>query len=117
MKLELPHTDPRLIPFASAVPYKGRRTVKVEARETVSVADYWDDGSRNYFYFMNLNGTTISDAAVGFVQQERGNPYSQRIGTAKLQAGLVGVEHTIYRGKDLGLRVYFCPDDYKRLFA
>ena len=116
MTLELPRLDPRILNLTSAVGYKGRRPIKVEAKETVSIADYWDGGSRYYFHFMNLNGFVLSDADVGFVRQAENNPYAQRVGSAKLKAGVVGVEHIIFQGKDLGLRIYYHPDDYKRFF-
>lgn len=95
-----------------------RRTVKVEARESYHVADYWDGGSRDETVFVNLDSLSAvsSEALPRETRQTAGNPYSLPIADVKVLPGFAIVVHVIFRSKDLGYRVILHPENMaKRL--
>lgn len=109
------------VPFAAAKDMiqrafpgaKSRRTVKVERRTTYRVSDYWDGGSRNECRFIRLSDMRImsSDDIPSEQRQKIANPYNLPICEIAVIPGFVVVEHIIFRGKDLGYRLYVAPDE------
>jgi hypothetical protein len=95
--------------------YRGRRKVKVEAKTTYRVHDYWDGGSRTYATFVNLSTYRRVDLeTLPYEHQLRGNPFNLPIGTLTMEPGTAVVENVIFRGKDLGIRIYVHPDDLNK---
>jgi len=84
--------------------YRGRK-VKVEVRETYTLADYWDGGSREY--------ATAYELATGTKQWPTvacGIPWSNVANsTVTIPAGWAVVVHYIFCGKDCGIRIYINP--------
>ena len=116
-RTELPKSDPRIERLIKQSEYKGRKPIKVIGRVSCSINDYWSEGSRYYAKFYDYNMRPIlSDHAAGFVQQAFGNPYNLRMGIAELKPGVILVECPIFQGKTLPPRIYFHPDDYRKLF-
>jgi len=111
--LPLSHPTIRAIVQAGFGSAKSRRPVKIECRTSVHVADYWDGGSRDYCAFVQLsNMCGISSESIPKPsRQSVGNPYHLPIANVELQPGFVAVKHVIFRGKDLGYRIYVCPND------
>ncbi len=98
--------------------YKGRRKVKVMARKTVRVSNFWDGGSKDT--------TTVRDFATGrqldleqasFKRQMQNNPYNQDIGEITLTPNVCAVEHSIFRGKDMGYTIYLHPEAFQDFCA
>ena len=111
--LPLSHPTVRAIVQAGFRSAKSRRPVKIECRTSVHVADYWDGGSRDYTAFVQLshmNGVS-SESIPKSQRQSAGNPFSLAIANVELQPGFAVVKHVIFRGKDLGYRIYVCPTD------
>lgn len=109
------------VPFAAAKDMiqrafpgaKSRRTVKVERRTTYRVSDYWDGGSRNECRFIRLSDMTVmsSNDIPSEQRQKIANPYNLPICEIAVVPGFVVVEHIIFRGKELGYRLYVAPDE------
>lgn len=96
--------------------YKGRRKVKVSAKQRYRVRDFWDGGSRDYVEFVHLPTMSLrSLAEIDFEGQDKANPFDLDMGYANLTPDIVAVENTIFCGKDLGIRIYLHPDAYARL--
>lgn len=96
---------------------KSRRTVKIEGRNNYHVRDYWDGGSKDEARFLEL-GTmnTLSSADIPKeVRQVMGNPFNLPICDVKITNGFCVVEHIIFRGKDLGYRIYFSKERFENL--
>jgi hypothetical protein len=88
---------------------KSRRTVKICERQTYSVRDYWDGGSREYAVFLDLKtGNTITPASVPALTEN--NIYRLPSGNVELSPGIVVIVNSIFCGKDLGYRIYVCGD-------
>jgi hypothetical protein len=85
--------------------WRGRK-FKLEHREKVLIADYWDGGSRHYAvgYALNTGGTTFQP-----VQPDEKDPFHRIHGTYTLTPNTAIVEHIIFCGKDLGCRMYVHP--------
>ena len=93
--------------------YKGRRPVKVSKRETYSLRDYWDGGSRDYAEFVRLPVMTLCQLTeLDYEHQKAGNPFNLPIGRVKLSPDVAVVENCIFCGKDMGVRIYLHPDTY-----
>lgn len=99
---------------------KSRRPVRVEARDTYRVSNYWDGGSRDECVVLSVaTGRPVSLEQAGFVLQTQNNPYRALIGDLKLSAEFIVVEHVIFCGKDRGYRIYVHSSlsDAQRLFG
>lgn len=96
-----------------------RRTVKIEARTSYRVSDYWDGGSRNEARFVRLAdlAALTSEAIPHEARQKIANPFNLPIATITLDPSFCVVEHVWFCGKDLGYRVYVHPDCLPRLLS
>lgn len=92
--------------FGQSASSKG--TVRVSVREKYNVADYWDGGSRSECRFLRLADMQAlsSEALPQSARQVAGNPFNLACGTIDITPGFIVVEHVIFRGKDLGYRLY-----------
>ena len=71
-------SDPRVARFVKLCfpADRTRRAVKVSARETCYVRDYWDGGSRDYTEFVHIpTMSRRSLDSLDFEKQTNGNPY------------------------------------------
>lgn len=93
--------------------YQGRTWCAEVCTEVTipSDAGLWSGGSRDQYFYLRLSdGATVmaSSAAAPWSMERVDN-------TVRLAPGYAVVEHTIFCGKDLGLRFYVHPDDVARL--
>lgn len=113
MRQELLFSDSRVrrIVQAAFPNAKTRRTIKLEAKTTYHVSDYWDGGSRNYCAFVRLSDLrALSSQDIPKEQRQYiANPFNLPICDITLSPGFVVVEHCVFCGKDLGYRIYFHP--------
>lgn len=112
-KYEFKKSDPKVAHLVRLCypNYKGRRTVKVESRERYFVHDYWDGGSRSYASFVHLpTRRTVSLNSLQYEHQTNGNHFNLPIGQLSLTPEIAVVENSIFRGKDMGVRVYVHPE-------
>lgn len=106
------HEVKRFIPAS----YRGRRKVKVVARETVRVSNFWDGGSKDTTTVHDFaTGRQLDLAQASFKRQTQNNPYNQDIGEITLTPGVCAVEHSIFCGKDMGYRIYLHPETFHEL--
>jgi hypothetical protein len=96
---------------------KSRRPVGIEGRESYSVRDFWDGGSREECRFLRLEDLQAvgSEAFPQEARQQMGNPFNLPIGELKMQPGFCVVEHIWFCGKDLGYRIIVHPDNLIKL--
>ena len=89
--------------------YRGRK-FKVQPAGSVTLGDtFWDGGSKSTYVAVRLSDGKASAANVGL-------PWSGAEGKSfPLPAGIVVVEHSIFCGKDCGLRIYVNPADMPRM--
>lgn len=98
---------------------KSRRPVKIEGRDTYSVRDFWDGGSRDECRFLELGSLRVMSSAEipQDVRQKMSNPYNLPICQVNLTNGYCVVEHIIFCGKDLGYRIYVSPERHCKMHS
>ena len=113
-QVEFNKNDPQVAQFVKCYPaYRGRKPVRVSSCTRYNMHDYWDGGSRNYVQFIHLpTGRYLPLSELQYEHQTAGNPFKLAIGTVTLTPDVAAVENVIFCGKDLGLRVYVCPDTF-----
>ena len=101
--------DVEAIVSAAFPSYRGRK-FRVQPAESVTLGDtFWDGGSRSQYTAVRLADGLASAANVG-------QPWSGVEGkSVPVPPGVVIVEHSIFCGKDCGLRIYVHPVDMPRL--
>ncbi len=107
-------TDPSIRKIVSATfpTYRGRK-IRVETSDRpVHVESYWSGGSRNYFQAYDMrDGRTMP-------VPQNGTPFDGgpiRPDGVEVPAGFAIVEHSIFCGKDAGIRIHVHPDSLPRL--
>ncbi len=91
----------------AAFPSYAGRTVRIQASDTVNCASYWDGGSRDYFVAVDLATLRASDPAPAQSAYDR--PV-RGLSSVTIPAGAAIVEHSIFCGKDVGIRIHVHPD-------
>lgn len=86
--------------IAKLVGYRGRN-IKLEPFHPMSLNSYWDGGSRDYFYFINLYNFTVTTVP------QNGTPFDRKdLRADNLEPDQVLVEVSIFRGKATACRIY-----------
>jgi len=86
--------------IAKLVGYRGRN-IKLVPFSPMSLNSYWDGGSRNYFYFVNLNTFQVNQVP------QNGTPFDRaNLKADTLPDGNAIVEVSIFRGKTVSCRIY-----------
>lgn len=108
------HLTPDMVPSQLRRGYSGRKFQAIIS-DTVNIpahAGLWSGGSRDIFKLVNLATgearAASDDNSVSWSDQCK--PH-----TINLRPGFAVVEHTIFCGKDLGLRFYVHPADAAKL--
>ncbi len=86
--------------------YRGTK-VQVEASEQYSPENYWSGGSRTYAVAYNLATGTVNQPARATEDPSRGEAHV----TIDILQDVAIVEHIIFCGKDLGIRIIVHPDN------
>lgn len=88
--------------------YTGKK-VQVMAAESVTLRDLnWSGGTRSQYAGCSLEtGRATGNASAGNAAAPWANPYEGAV--VPLVAGMALVEHCLFCGKDLGLRIYVHP--------
>jgi hypothetical protein len=108
------YTDhPEVIALAKrAYPEYNGRTFRIEvASHPINVKSYWDGGSRSYFRFIRLDGSADT---LNVPAQSAFDAQIKNADAVPLVPGLSCVEHTIFCGKDTGIRIYLHPENAPR---
>lgn len=94
-------TESQVKMIKKAAEYRGRNVKFKEFKPGMSLNSYWDSGSRDYFYFVNL-----VSGAVRSVPQN-GTPFDKAsLKTTELQPNEVLAERVVMRGKDVVVYIY-----------
>jgi hypothetical protein len=99
-------TDPAIRKIVSACypAYKGRK-IKVEAKTKYYMSNYWDGGSRDYAIAYHLASGATAAPTVSTTNPMRGQAHAE----IEIPEGVAIVEHSIFQGKDVGIRIYVNP--------
>lgn len=84
------------------VGYKGRKPVVLaEFRPGMRVNSYWDSGSRDYWFVVNVKTLTCQEIP------QNGTPFDKASITCEaLESDEVLVLAPVYRGRNIGLIIY-----------
>ena len=85
-----------------AVGHKGRKPARLlEFRPGMNLNSYWDGGCRDYFFYVSLNNFHATPVP------QNGTPFDRlNLSTTDLEPNHVLVESSIFRGKQLPLKIY-----------
>ena len=103
------HLTPNLVPPVIRAQYSGQK-IQAEICESVHIpcnAGLWDGGSRDTYRALRLSDGAeipLSDGDAAFHGKQQDQTYT-------LAAGIVVINHCIFRGKDMGIRIYMHPDN------
>jgi len=104
--------DTRELALKAFPEYRGRK-VKLEVQSyPLNCASYWSGGSRSYFRFVRLSDGAVSRQMPA--QSAFDKPVSG-IDSVELPEGIACIEHIIFCGKDLGLRIHVNPANVAKL--
>jgi hypothetical protein len=105
------HPDVIALAHRAYPDYNGHK-FRVSTRTTINVRSSWDGGTRSWFKFIRLDGT---DSTVTVPDQSAFDPRIQGADAVPLVPGLACVEHTVFCGKDMGIRIHVHPENAPRL--
>lgn len=103
--------DVKRIALTAYPDYKGQK-FQVVVSSTVNVQSYWDGGSRSFFKFVRLDGSTDT---LTVPPQSAYDPQITGADAVPLVPGLACVEHVIFCGKDMGIRIHVHADNAPKL--
>lgn len=90
--------------------YRGRK-VKIVQRDTYHMSDYWSGGSRTYVVAVNL-----ANMQVEHHKGVSSNPFNDSAHDSfSIPDGVAMVEHVIFCGKDLGIRINVNANTYPKM--
>lgn len=109
------HTDShevRAIALAAFPTYSGRKFTVEQFSGPMRLDSYWEGGSISYFVILDL--ATLRSRAI----EENGTPFSnggkiERITELPLNCAVV--EHSIFCGRAMGIRIYVRPENLSAL--
>lgn len=94
-------TESQIKQVKQVAEYRGRNVKFKEFRPGMSLNSYWDSGSRDYFYFVNL--ATGASRAI----PQNGTPFDrQNLKATELLPNEVLAERVVMRGKNVVLYIY-----------
>jgi len=89
------------------VGYNGKKIRYIPNRIPTELNSYWDGGSRDYYYFVNLSENKIVEVSQNHPVYNPQNPSRLE----SLPNGVILVQRIYFCGKDLGLKIYANPAD------
>lgn len=94
-------TENEIKSIKKSVDYRGRNVKFKEFRAGMSLNSYWDSGSRDYFYFINLASGSVRTIP------QNGTPFDKlSLKTDNLPPNEVLVEKVVMRGKNVAVYIY-----------
>lgn len=87
--------------------YRGRKIRIVPQRYPLNCKSYWEGGSQDHFAFVRLDTfrTSPMPAQSAFDKDIRGAE------SVTLPVGVICVEHSVFCGKDVGIRIHVNPEN------
>jgi hypothetical protein len=114
MIMKVARKDVRAIIDATYPEYKGRKIHLIPTNSVVFNGLNWCEGSRNTYRTCTIDGDQLNGAGRFNACPPWANALEGK--TLPLPPGHVCVEHTIFCGKDLGLRIYVNITDMPKWF-
>jgi hypothetical protein len=121
MRTKIAKNDPtvqRILRTVGLGNWRGRK-VYLETALSHRVWDFWDGGSRDYTYFVNLETwqALTSDALPKKARQQAANPFGLAISKedVSMVPGVAVIVHRIFCGKDAGVTIIVHPDNMAKL--
>lgn len=111
--ISLSRTEAAAIIAATFPGYRGRK-IRLEPRRRMTFhGTFWSGGSRNEYVALNLENGRVEPLRTG------SSPWTAIAEgvTVDIPMNCAVVEHCLFCGKDLGLRIYVHPDMMPRLLA
>lgn len=91
--------------------YRGRKVKAQYWRGPRRLENYWDGGTRSYYVAIRIEDGAVADFGTD-------NPFHQSAHEpVDLPSGVLLIEHVIFCGKDLGLRIWARQDDAQTIGA
>lgn len=95
-------TENQIREIKRLVSYRGRKVHQREHRSGMSLNSYWDSGSRDYFYYINVASMSVYNTI-----PQNGTPFDGlNIKSTFLPENVVLVERSVIRGKDSSITIY-----------
>lgn len=112
MRLFIDSPEVRAIVRAAFPSYNGNKFIVTEFSGPMRLDSNWEGGSIDYWVILNL------ETLRGVQIQENGTPFSnggkiERISELPLNCAVV--QHCIFCGKDMGIRIHVGPDNLKKM--
>ena len=102
----------RRIAHAAFPSYNGKKFEVRAQSYPLNCRSSWQGGSRSYYVFVNLANMQASPEMPA---QSAFDPEVKELNAVTLPEGVVCVEHVIFCGKDLGIRIIAHPDNFQKL--
>lgn len=94
-------TDNQIKTIKRLAGYRGRNVKFKDFRPGMSLNSYWDSGSKDYFYFVNLATGSYTEV------RQNGTPFDKLdLKADTLEPNTVLAEKVVMRGKDVALYIY-----------
>lgn len=108
------HLDPGMVPAAMRAGYDGRKFQAIVCEQVTIPMDagLWSGGSRETYRVIRMDDGATVDAV-----NHNAAPWnnSRREITVRLEPGICVVQHSMFCGKDMGLRFYVHADNAAKL--
>ena len=109
-KLSTAHPDVKRLIAATYPDYRGRK-VQISMQDTYHMEDYWAGGSRTYVKALDLATFKVSGHTAT-------NPFEYATHAEfDIPDGVAMVEHIIFCGKDLGIRIVVNTNTYPKMLG
>jgi hypothetical protein len=86
--------------------YNGNKCRVEFTESSVNMSSYWDGGTRSYFAIVRLSDCQV----MSIPQQSAYDKQLRGVDSFDIPAGFVVVEHIIFCGKDMGLKIHARAD-------
>ena len=95
-------SDLQIRTIKQLVGYRGRKVHQKEFRPEMSLNSYWDEGSRDYFFYVSVPVPTIVNTV-----PQNGTPFDRmNLVAPSLPQNTVIVKKSIIRGRDASITIY-----------
>jgi hypothetical protein len=88
--------------------YNGKKFEIKVATHPINCSSYWSGGTRSFFRFMRLSDEQVTNE---MPQQSAFDPTVKGLDSVTLVPGLICLEHCLFCGKDMGIRIYYHQDN------
>lgn len=111
--VHLEHTDETTNIGRKAFPGYNGRTFRLNITDSpINCSSSWSGGSRSYYRFIRLSDNQVTESMPA---QSAFDKRIEGMDAVEIPPGYACVEHCIFQGKDLGLRINIHPDNAAKM--